>query len=68
MTHDPNTTTSELAALRQHPDSEEGARAWSMGVPYSEGQMWSGDARSRWEWGWRDAESGYRAQFKVQAP
>lgn len=60
----PEKTTPGLIALRQHPDADEGARAWAMGVPYAEGQSFEGEARTRWEWGWRDAEAGYRAQFK----
>ena len=57
-------TTESIATLRQHPDADEGARAWAMGVAHDTGGGLTGDAKKRWQWGWRDAEAGYREQFK----
>lgn len=59
---DPQTTRS-LAEMRQLPDVDEGARAWAMMVPH-DGSGLTGERLRLWQWGWRDAEQGYRSQFK----
>lgn len=55
--------TNSLADMRNNPDVDDGARAWAMLIPH-DGSGLTGERLRFWQWGWRDAEEGYRSQFK----